>query len=400
MFPLFELESSYQDFMSGDLEPECIHDMGILCQQWLREFADDDQPERLAVQQLNNGKANTDDVTHRLVFAIAASLCVSGAEAGQVIQAYEEFINKNSWLLSGWVTRLTESIHPHHPVDVLATFDALPNPDMYESARNAYGISMTDVRWDACSWDYLKVFEGTLPRTGYEQALFRSLAFFPVDTASAIHQKFVQTQDDEKNLFHYRLQRIRTQLGTGYNNGYESTRQYGEKRATLSSEMLTSKERPSMADTIPMHKEPGFAQSLHNDLERNIEHFFENLGEKLYIAPGNWQYVDEITQAFLDAGVSAQMILCHGPWKTEDGAHYHPLDSALTHFSKLSQNNQRFYACLYKAYVAKFEPREIIQNCTSPEALAAVYRLTGDKVFLQAGNSQVRDIAMGVDLGL
>ncbi|MBD8615435.1 MULTISPECIES: hypothetical protein [Pseudomonas] len=398
MFPIFELESQFQDHSMGELDPESLFDLGKLCQQWLLSFADQENPAQVAAQQINSTKE--DEISHRIVFALAASLCAPGKDAAQVIQSYKGYVNDNSWLLRKWVAAMTETIHPHHPVDILVTFDALESTDLYETARSAYGISMQDVRWDAAAWDNLKIFEGTLPQTGADDSVFNAMAMFTVDPESAIHRRFVCTEEDEKKLFTARLNRMRTQLIFGYNNGYASMRQYGEKRPTLVSEMVNLGGTPSMDDTIPLHKEPGFTQALLRDADNSIELFFQNQKEKLYINTESWKYVDEITQAFLDAGLNPEKMMFHGPWKEGDAFQWRPLDKALSHFGQMDMNNQRFYSHLFKAYLATFEIDDIIDNCTGPESLAAVYQVTGNKAFLQAGDSKVRELIMGSDLGL
>lgn len=397
MFNILEVDAFYHEFMQAQGEPECVYGVAKLCEQWLLGFAGQESPHEAA--RLALGSSNGDS-GRRLMFALSAALCAPSEATGKIIEAYQGYIDENYWQVQQWTGRLCDKIQPHHPVDILVAIDSLASTDLYETTRSLYDVSMTDIRWDACAWDNLKVFQGTLPKTGNEMAIFRALAMFTVDTTAAIHQAFVKTEEDEINLFRYRLERIRTQLGTVYNNGYASSREFGEKRPTLCSEMICLIGKPAMSDTVPIHKERGFSDSLKRDLEHCIQQFFENRGEGLYIATENWTYVDEITQAFLDAGVSPEMILAHGAWKTDTGAHNRPLGSALNHFGQMDANNQRFYACLFKAYLAKFEVSEIIRDCNSPEALAAVYQVTGDKAFLQAGGDKVREKVMGADLGL
>lgn len=398
MFSIFEIESNFQAHLLDKIDPECLYELGKLCQQWLLSFAGASIPAAAAAKDIQS--SSEDEINRRMTFALAASMCVPGKEAAQIIHSYEHYIYDNSMGVTNFVIGLTNLIHPHHPVDILATFDALTSYDLYDSARRIYGIFIEDVRWDAVAWDNLKIFEGTLPENDFEAAAFSALARYPIDLESKIHRKFVKTREDESKLFTARLNQLRSQMISPYNNGYCSSRQGGEKKATLCSSFIQLGTAPSRDVTVPLHKEPGFDVAIHQDLELNIEAFFKMPAQGVHILLENFQYVDEITQAFLGAGIDPEKILSHGPWNKDSGPEQQSLSAALDQFCQMSQSGRWFYSRVYKAYFAKFSIQDIINNTKTSEALAAVYEVTGNRDLLQAARSEVREFAMSYDLGL
>lgn len=409
MFPILEIESFYAGYTNG--KRDVIYDLGTvaeLTEKWLLGFSKSLHPYSDALNCLHSlgpGQAG-----NRLSFAIGICLSAPSANPDQVLHSYQDYIQSNTRNLTNIITDLNVTLSFHGATPEIRSTLQKVDPEAFDLALTLYSVKAHDVIRDAIAWDDLELFIkafNALESSGEDAHIasvvaFNSLAMFEVDTQSQIHRRLVTCIDDERDLFGEQMQNLRSELACSTTNTGLLARQRGARRSTLlpSGRSLLAK---ADASVTPIHRHPEFKLMLHRDLERTVREFFSpsltgETDEK------NGPYADEITQAFLDAGVSPGYLIAKGPCHPRHAAYPATSDNmvfkALVKYVSMEPGKQRFFATAYRAYLEGFPANEIAQACKKPEHLAAAYRLTGDKQLLQAGTDHARSLVMGQDLGL
>lgn len=405
MFPILEIEAFYTEYKKGNSDVFCdFSAVASLTEQWLLGFKDDPDPSKTALKSLSSETHNS--ARSRLSFAIAMSLCASSHAGALVMSSLRDHIEKHEGSVSNLVADISASQGLHGiTADIRMTLQKI-DPDVFDLALKVYQVIRQDVIKDAIAWDDLdlviKAAEENDRKTRF--IAFNQLAKFEIDPDSRVHRYLIVTPEDEKDFFHEQVSNLRIDLAYSMNEAGLLKRESGTRRATL---LPGGRSLLQKTNDLPIHRHPEFKFRLERDFERTVEGFFSNTIAGIR-SEDNGIYADEITQSFLDNGVPAAYIMANGPCHprySQDSESPEltgdlTLGKAILQFCLLSDGNKRFYTAVYRAYLQEFTPKQIIDACQTPKALATVYRLTADKQLLQGGNDLTRSLVMGQDLGL
>ena len=397
MFPIIAIESAFQDHWSPDWKPAGpeFNQIGSLCEQWLLTFTSRDPAEQ-AINAL--AEISRKDHEKRMTFAMAMSLCTPSQYTAELIDRYHKHINANGYDIGHNVAALAMVIHEQSPLDLMKIFRDLPRR-LYDVATQAYRITLNELATNAVAFDDLVIFENCFDRRCSQTWAdrFIPLAKFPVDSGSKLHQSLMQDPDAEQDFLHARLFTLRGELTDEHAQGPLYKRRTDNEKITLMPGGFVDLDhtRPKAA----VHKEPGFAKQLMSDPARHTQVFFTPLGQWSNDNV-NQEAADQITQAFLDAGVSPLMILTVGAREMSVETESSSLVELLGLLKSLSEPDLKFFRKAYLAYLKDFSAKEILENCERPDIAQIVYRMTGDKALLQSGDDKVRTAIIGADLGL
>ncbi|AXH59570.1 hypothetical protein [Pseudomonas amygdali] len=403
MFPILEIESRYQQYLKWNLDIAGLEEVAQLTEQWLLEFEGERDPAMAAIQNLC--LQSSVEYDKRMLFAICLALCFPSEHTGRVFSAYRRHIDQEMPNIQFWMTTMNAVLNSNGQAIDIDVVKGLrqASPETIEIASNAYGVDRADIILDAIAWDDLKLFE--LAITDREDSArhmgLSALAKFDPAPDSKIHQALIVSDEDEKDFFFYQAQEVRARLFEDYFGGSNYARPTGDRWATLLPNGVVTL-AVSASDDQSFYKRSDFKERLMKEPERIIKSFFLHLNT----VSDNGMQAASITQAFLDAGIPASYLVEHGPcapklaqledYVEEDMS----LKKALSRFESMSIDGQDFYTTLYTQYLKEFTTQQIIELCDTPESLASAYRLTGDRVFLQAGDESTRSIVMSQDLGL
>ena len=405
MFPIIGIEDFYTAYKKNSID--VFSDFGPvqgLVENWLIEHSVAPKPFKSALNSLQSQWIN--ETGFRLSYAIAMCLCGSTTGGAKIFNSYQEYIETNIADLTNLVANMNVNLGFHGVApDIRIIFQGL-NSEAFKLALKVYEVEPQDIIKDAIAWDDLDLVIKASD-TNEKKArfiAFNQLAKFPVSPLSRVHQALVVTPDDEKDLFHEQVSNLKIDLAYNLNDTGLLARPAGARRSTLTPGGRSLLEKANAPDSRPIHQHPEFKHMLNRDLERNAHAFFRHsmAGMK---GEENGFYADEITQAFLDAGAPPAYLIANGPchikYEKPSGSIVNfGLSKALQEFASMGHVNKRFYATVFRAYLKDFTCEQILEACNQPKIVAAIYRLTGDKNLLQAGNDQIRTMVMGEDLGL
>lgn len=394
MFPVFAIESAYQDHWSPDWKPALNEflQIGSLCEQWLLSYTGSD-PFNQAVDALT--QQSRKGVDKRMYFAVAMALCAPSPHTAELIGRYREHILANGYDIGVNVGAISKLMDSQRPVDLMEIFRSLPR-EHYQAAAKGYHIALASLKANAVAWDDLEVFKKCIKEGSADS--FAPLASFPVDPCTRIHQFMMGFDNADQDLLYHQMSALRDQITDEYTHGTLYRRCEGEPRITLRPGDGISLERATLGGTVPVHKQPGFAERLMKNPARHTKLFFEPLGQ--WKSQVNQGVADEVTQAFLDAGVPPLMIMTQGVGEWDDSMPPTSLYESLRALKSMSGHDRQFYKVAYRAYLKDFSAKELIEHSEDPETVGLVYGITGDKALMQAGGEQVRSHLMGADLGL
>ena len=401
MFPNHEIESFYRSYKEGYFLKDEFHDVASLCEEWLLGF-DDKEPAKqaLGILALQPSDYKNDD---RLYFAMSMALCIPSERTGKLIPQYKDYVEEESFMISSIITHLNASLDENNKVDVLRAFSALQDWRYYQTARVAYVVELSEVRLAAVAADNVEVFKSTLTGEHPKRDRYLSmeaLASFPEKQDSAIHTALIHDEQREKDLFLQRIKKLRQQyLG-------EYSEDWGWLRPTLGSGVVlqpygvNTLAIATTSDIPPAHLDTQFTLKLEADKQRLVESFFYVQSSYLEEHSKDIQGFLEAAKAFMAAGVSGAYIIDHAVVGKAEDTPPAPLMEALEAFGRMNAINQSIFAPVYTDYLSQFTDREIITQCDSDSALAAVYGLTRNKAFLLESRGSAIDQCLGSDLGL
>ncbi|MBD8681913.1 hypothetical protein [Pseudomonas sp. CFBP 13719] len=401
MYKVAVLDAFHDDLENEIWDEDAFPMAAEAAERWLLGFSDSTNPEKSALAKLRKGESSRQD--SRLIFALAMALCAPSPNTGAIIWAYYGYINKNDTDLITKVSFVAHNAQPEHEVDVFTAFRSLPEGNLHELTARLYSVTLQNVMDYAILWDDPEVFRKCLHSESGLQTwpICSALARFPENTTSRIFQEFASTEQGTKDLFFHRLFALRRQLERVYTHGIERLWLDDHQLGVLMPSHRSAADNLPLSELLavaPPHKTPGFAQALQKDALRIIRETFAYKQDALKIDPSYWHHVDDLTQTFLDAGITAEQLVSQGacgqPTETVS------LRRALSTLGGMDTMNLRFYQVMFRAYLANHEPEHIMANAKTSKCLLAVYHITGDKAYLQAGNHNVREAALGSDLGL
>jgi len=400
MFGIPELDTFYRRLKDECRDCGDFLEAATLAEQWLLGFSTSKFPVASAKRKISGLGGGKDG--EELMFALGMALCIPSDHTGAIINSFYPFLKDNTFDTARYVQQLSTRGSDEIEVDVLRAVSMVNDRRMCDLTCRLYGSTVDDVRLHAVAWDDLEAFNLTLsdhePSARYQAAY--ALARFPAAPESKIHQHLSRLETFKLDFPYYRSGVLRSQLEGEYSSGVDFVRFEGAQRATLQPDGGDEPERAKPGQFRGFHEEPDFALQLAENMEEIVHEFFEVKREECRIKPESWCQVDEITRAFMAAGADANALIALGPCDQEELGTPPSLNEALRALGELSVDWQRFYQEMYRAYLRGFDPAEVVASCENDETLAAVYRVTGDKAYLQAGNESVRSIAISADLGL
>lgn len=396
MLPVLLLEELFHQYCRSEIDSQWVPPAAHLAEQWLLSFAKAPDPYMAALEGLS--AYDPQNTEKRFYFAFSLALCEPTANTGKLFNIFVKELSQNASLIGSWVGEVMADIFPLHTVDVLKAFESIPHKRLYTLAYSCYQTYAVNVRLAAVACDNLTVFMNTLPEDPgkLHNAKFEAIAHFPIKPDSAIHQAVICSTKDERELVYFCLEALRKQLATDYRDGITYLRTEGQAKPVLQPQgWLPS---PILGEHRAVYHHPSFKEALRQDPSRFIKQFFIHKDTRLDVNPANWQHVDEVCKAFMEAGIPAERIIDEGA--RGKVATRTTLKSALTKLGQITLENQRYYQAAYQAYLAKYDTQTIAANCINPATLLAAYKVTGNRALLQAGGDLVRDSAMASDLGL
>lgn len=401
MFPSHEIESFYRSYKDGYFLKDEFHDVASLCEDWLLGF-DDKEPvkQALGILALQSSDYKNDD---RLHFAMSMALCIPSETTGKLIPQYKDYIEEESFTISSIITHFDTHLEDSKKVDVLRSFTALPDWKCYQTTRLAYRVGLTEVRIAAAAADNLLVFNNTLigedPKRVANLAM-QALASFPEKLDSAIHKALIHDEQGEKDLFLQRFKKLRQQYLGEYSEEWGWLRPTPGDDTVLHPDGNTTLVIATLLDIPPAHLDPQLTLRLEADKQRLVESFFYVQSSYLEEHNKDIQGFLESAKALMAAGVSGSYIIDHAVVAKAQGSAPATLMEALESFGRMNAINQAIFAPVYTDYLGQFTDREIIAQCGSDSALAAVYGLTRNKAFLLESRGSAIDKCLSSDLGL
>lgn len=401
MFPSHEIESFYRSYKDGYFLKDEFHDVASLCEDWLLGF-DDKEPvkQALGILALQPSDYKNDD---RLHFAVTMALCIPSETTGNIIERYLQYIENESMSVSSMIKEFNKSLPACKKVNVLRAFSSLPGRGYYRATRQVYKVEWRQVQLAAVALDNIEVFENAIfAENGWRglKTAMDTLASFPEKKDSVIHKAYVHDAQSEKDLFLHRAIRTRQKyLG-------ENPEEFGWLRATQEDAIVLQPFENSALvaanhhEVLPAHFDPKLPFKLVADKQRLVESFF--YVQRSYLDEHNKdvQGFLEAAKAFMAAGVSGSYIIDHAVVAKPEGSAPATLMEALESFGQMNAINQAIFAPVYTDYLSQFTDREIIAQCGSDSALAAVYGLTRNKAFLLESRGSAIDKCLSSDLGL
>lgn len=407
MFGVDELDHFEGIFAVDDWRQETFLPAASAAEQWLLGFVGLRDPVGSAMIELGNAQLR--DMEAKIRLALALAMCIPSGHTVAILSAFEKFTRlPHRYEMEKLVHKLVSHCQSECPISVRKAYQSPMEADLLWNAGIIYGVTNDLVLTDAVAWDDLEALNTILDHhSGSPKALvFQAMARFPADPTSRIHHAFVKNDEDQKCLFHAQLVALKSQISGRFTGGFEHARPTGEEYPTLTpGRGLTPRNNvwlsaPEPGEVIAFHKQSGFAEGIRQDTQKAITEVFRYQGDGLDIDSANWQVVDEITQAFLDAGVPPSDLVTHARLFDQKADPLFFLDDALDKLGRMNNANRRFYTVMFKAYLEEIGSEQILARCSDANVLVAAYQVTGDKTNLQAGNEKVRDRAMGSDLGL
>lgn len=398
MFPVVQLENAFNAYLRSKLDPDEITPASELAKHWLLSFKDEPNPRQAAVEGLvqTNFQLNA----KRIYFALALACCVPTADLARIFRAYGRYMRENANELASWMSEVVTEIEGTHPVDVVRAIDLIGDPRHYSLACDLYKVDLESLRIAALASDNLRVFTRTLPADPGKKliAQMEAIAKFPTKPESVIHRELIKGNIAKENLTYFRLAALYKQLSGEFTNGIEYLRPCDSSKITLLPGDVLNLKKAAYGTHPSICDEHGFADAVKACRDRILDLFFRPRGGMLAVNPANWERVDDIIEAFMDAGITADIIV----HRAAQGSFKAPIDlkQAVTKLGLFDKENQRFYQVAYKSFLKGRDTQEVVANCINDKTLLAVYKATGNLAFIEVASDKVRESAMAVDLGL
>lgn len=333
-----------------------------------------------------------------LVFMLATALAAPTKNLNRIFNAYMLFINDHQFQF-----RDTFEKYSDHQLGDVRALVKLADPNHLKRILRLVNVSFSGALVDVISNDDLDAYSklwSVYDCADEVEEKFGKLALFPIDPERDIHQALIVTEQDQKNLFLCKIFNLRNQVEKGFLNASRFLRNPDPSTPTLfpgGAPIVL----PNNPENQPLfYREPSFSLGVQQDTFRCVQGFFTP-SDSLDVRDNHgWEHIDGITQAFLDAGVSAQYILTYGLCREFQGDPLISLQKAMGHLSMLNKPNLRFYSAAYRAFFKDFDTKTLLNNCATDASREALYAITRDKDVLRLAGPRARDGAFASDLGL
>jgi hypothetical protein len=416
MFPYPPIESFYRSRVDGLWLDDEYPAVASLCEEWLLSLAaeitkeiqvGDLKPAGKAMEIMKRQKSDYSNVD-RLDFAIAMALSIPSESTGKLFEAYRDTIEQRSYEIGDHVLNI--NAQAHLKIDVYKAFSHLPGREFVAMARHAYMTELEHVRLQAVARDDVRVFKLTLPDDPEKAPVvaYIALMMFPIDPESAIYKTIVTDEVAGKILFKRQVSQLRYIASAMSDIGTlsRSNEVYGFLRPAIDEIPVLE---PFQENKFPeanagsftfIHRDPDFARKLTKNAYQATSSFFDLIGNNQRGHCGA-QFVQEVTEAFMEAGLSASYLMSTGVCGELDSERPISLKHALRRLADMGHNNWKFYSFLYQEFLKPYPIEQIIADAEgNGEVIQALHLITGDRAYLEAASEATVARILESDLGL
>lgn len=333
-----------------------------------------------------------------VAFMLATAMSAPTPNLPRIFSAYMLFINDMKYQLKG-----TFEVYGKNKIGDMRSLIRLANQDHLKRMLLICCVSTAGALIDSIANDDMAAYNrawDAYTHTDEWKEKFGMLALFPVEPDSSVHKALIVTDQDKKDLFLARIFALRHDVENFFCNGINYSRNPDPSRSTLFPNYENSWPICAPDHEQPFYTQPGFAQGIQKDTLRCIQGFFAPKKVLDIRAHDGWDHIDRITQAFLDAGVSAQHLLTYGLCRENMGAPLVSLQHAIGRMGMLNKEDLRFYRVAFLALFRDFDTKTLLGHCATDESKRALYEVTRDKDVLRLAGDRAREGALASDLGL
>ncbi|AYG48218.1 hypothetical protein DV532_28535 (plasmid) [Pseudomonas sp. Leaf58] len=413
MFPFMQIESFYRSKVDGLWLDDEYPAVAGLCQEWLASLipksmgnlkVGDLKPAGHAMKAMKWQESDYPN-SDRLHFALAMALSIPGKNTDALFAAYYDTLDQQSFEIGAHMEDINGKIQDHPKIDVYQAFSLLSGREYYSVARRIYMTELEHVRLQAVARDDVGVFKWTLPEETERASVvaYTAMLEFPVDPESAIYKGVVTDEVAEKALFRRQVSKLR-HIATAMNDA-DTSEVYGFQRPlpaeipVLEPFKENAFPRATAETFMHAHRKPDFAQKVMRDAFQVTGCFFDLMQNNL-VGYCNAGYVQEVTQAFIDAGLSPSYLMSTGVCGDLEGDSPVTLKRALSHLANMGPRNWTFYGYLYQEFLKPYTTEEIIANCDDDRAIEALSQITGDRAYIENASGAALASICERDLGL
>lgn len=339
-----------------------------------------------------------DELKKLVAFMLATTMSVPNQNLPKIFSAYMLFINDMKYQLKD-----TFRVYGRNKLGNMRSLIRLANTDHLKQMLQICCVSTAGALIDAIANDDMEAYKrawGAYTHTDEWKEKFGTLASFPVEPDTAVHKALIVTDEDKKDLFLARIFALRHDVENFFCNGINNYRNPDPSTSTLFPNYENSWPICAPDHEQLFYAQQGFALGIQQDTLRCIQGFFAPKKVLEIRAHDGWDHIDRITQAFLDAGVSAQHILTYGLCREKQGAPLVSMQHAIGRLGMLNKEDLRFYRVAFQALFRDFDTKTLLSYCATDESRQALYAVTLDKDILSLAGDRVRDGAFASDLGL
>lgn len=333
-----------------------------------------------------------------LKFMLATACAAPTPNHARIFEAFDLYVESSLWEIRDYVgylgdrgvTNIRSLIKHSRQGRIMQTLE------LSQSYCNTVMI-------EAIAWDDLDLFNRVSGHPGFEDAKtagLTNLVTFPLDPSSVIHQSLLTDNSDLDKLIELHCTQLFNQVQNGFTHGVVWHRNSPDAGITL-----FPNGRAEWGEAKPDDRKTcSFPQEWKSRLKSNpflaVEAFFQPISDFEVKISDGWEWVDRVTQAFLDAGVSASQIISYGACKAKSKQAPVSLGRALDELGVMTPAQIRFHTHAYRAYFRDFKLDRLVGHCVTDASLVALYKVTQNRDVLKYANDRVRDLALGSDLGL
>lgn len=339
-----------------------------------------------------------DEHKNLVAFMLATAMSAPTQNLPRIFSAYMPFINDMKYKLKD-----TFRVYGRNKLGDMRSLIRLSNPDHLKRMLQICCVSNTGALMDAIANDDMMAYSrawDVYTHTDEWKEKFGMLSLFPVEPYTAVHKALIVTDQDKKDLFLARVFGLRHDVEDFFRNGINYSRNPDPSISTLFPNYENAWPICTPDHEQPFYAQKGFALGVQQDTLRCIQAFFAPKKVLDIRAHDGWDHIDRITQAFLDAGVSAQHILTYGLCREKQGAPLVSMQHAIGRLGMLNKEDLRFYRVAFQALLRDFDTKTLLSYCATDESRQALYAVTLDKDILIRAGDRVRDGAFASDLGL
>jgi len=333
-----------------------------------------------------------------LLFMLATAMSAPTQNLTRIFDAYMLFINDHTFQMKD-----TFQVYADNQLGDIRSLIRLAEPSKIKHMLRLTDVSAITALVDAVANDDLKAYNrlwNVVDHADDWHNKFGTLALFPIDSDSKIHKALIHSDQDRKDLFLAKVFALRKEVENDFTNACCYLRNKDASAPTLFPNHRNCWTAISPTHEPLFYTQKAFAEGIAQDMHRCVRGFFTPKKKLEIRAHEGWDHIDAITQAYLDAGVSAQYLLTHGLCGESEGAPLVSMQQAMGRLGMLDKESLRFYGTTFKALFKDFDTKTLLGYCATDESRQALYAVTQDKDILNLVGDRVRDAMFGSDLGL